>query len=82
MGRRFRKKRKMTKKFKCVIDCADCAAKLERAVAGLEGVEKVSVNFITQKLVLTAPEEKMDGVVAAVLKTARRIEPDCEISAL
>ena len=72
----------MTKKFKCVIDCADCAAKLERAVAGLDGVEKVSVNFITQKLVLTAPEALMDSLTAALLKTARRIEPDCEITAL
>ncbi|MBQ9545162.1 MAG: cation transporter [Clostridia bacterium] len=72
----------MTKKFKCVIDCADCAAKLERAVAGIDGVEKVSVNFITQKLILTAPDELIDGIVAAMLKTARRIEPDCEITAL
>ncbi len=72
----------MTKKFKCVIDCADCAAKLERAVAGIEGVEKVSVNFITQKLTLTASDSLMDGIVAAMLKTARRIEPDCEITAL
>ena len=29
------------------LDCANCAAKLERALAKLEGVERASVNFLT-----------------------------------
>ena len=32
------------------LDCADCTAKLERAIAKLEGVEKVGINFITVDL--------------------------------
>ena len=31
----------MKKKFKCEIDCADCAAKIEDAINKLDGVEEV-----------------------------------------
>ena len=51
----------MKKKFKCEIDCADCAAKLENALKKIEGVEDVSVNFIMQKLTLTADESVMEN---------------------
>ena len=30
------------------LDCANCAAKLERAVAKIEGVRSVTVSFLTQ----------------------------------
>ena len=70
----------MKKKFKCEIDCADCAAKLENALKKIEGVEDVSVNFIMQKLTLTADESVMDGVVAQMMKTAKKIEPDTVIT--
>ena len=42
----------MKKKFKCEIDCAACAAKVEDAIKKIEGVEDASVNFLTQKLML------------------------------
>lgn len=32
------------------LDCANCAAKMEEAVRGIEGVEQVTVNFLTQKM--------------------------------
>ena len=31
----------MKKKFKCEIDCADCAAKIEDAINKLDGVEEI-----------------------------------------
>ena len=52
----------MKKKFKCEVDCANCALKLENALKKVKGVEDVSVNFLTQKLVLTAPDEDFDSV--------------------
>ncbi|OUP39684.1 cation transporter [Olsenella sp. An188] len=61
------------------IDCANCALKLQDALAQLEGVESVSVNFLTQKLTLTAADDRFDAVLDQVVKTAARIEPDCEI---
>ncbi len=71
----------MKKKFKCEVDCANCAQKLQDALAKLDGVEAVSVNFMTQKLTLTAADERFDEVLAAVLKKAAQIEPDAVITA-
>ena len=34
------------------LDCANCAAKLERAIREIEGVVFASVSFMTQKLTL------------------------------
>ena len=61
------------------IDCATCAQKLQDAIEKVEGVEKVSVNFITQKLTLTAADERFDEVLNRVVALAADLEPDCEI---
>lgn len=42
------------------LECAHCAAKMEQAIGKLEGVESVSVSFLTQKLILNATEEKIE----------------------
>ena len=42
------------------LDCANCAAKIENAVKELEHVISASVSFMTQKLVLEAPDEKFE----------------------
>ncbi len=61
------------------LDCANCAAELENALREIEGVNSVSVNFMSQKLVIDfAADEK--AVMKEVLRLAAKIEPDCEIS--
>lgn len=70
----------MRKSFKLdEIDCANCARKLEDALNGVEGVEKASVNFMTQKLTLTAADDDFDAVLERVVDLTSQIEPDCEI---
>ena len=71
----------MKKKFKCEVDCAACAAKLEAAIKKVEGVEDATVNFLLQKLTLTAAEESFDAVLQNVIKAAKRVEPDTVITA-
>lgn len=61
------------------LDCANCAAKMERAIAKVEGVESVSVNFFTQKMTLEAADADFDSVLKNVLKAAKKAEPDCRI---
>lgn len=61
------------------IDCATCAGKLEGALAKLDGVDAVRVNFLTQKLTLTAADERFDEVLERVVALAADLEPDCEI---
>lgn len=71
----------MKKKFKCEVDCAACAAKMEAAIKKVEGVEDATVNFLLQKLTLTAAEENFDAVLQNAIKAAKRVEPDVVITA-
>ncbi len=61
------------------IDCANCALKLQDALARVDGVRSVSVSFMTQKLTLEAEDARFDAVLDQVVKVAARVEPDCEI---
>ena len=70
----------MHKSFKLdEIDCANCARKLQDELAKLDGVDAVSVNFMTQKLTLSAADECFDEVLGRVVALTAKIEPDCEI---
>ena len=69
----------MKKKFTCEIDCAACAAKVEEAIKKVDGVEDVSVNFLTQKLTLVAPDDRFDEVLQAAIKAGKRAESDFEV---
>lgn len=61
------------------LDCANCAAKMERAISALPGVQSVSVNFMRQKLTLQAEEGEFEQVLDAAQKAISRIEPDCRV---
>ena len=61
------------------IDCANCARKLQDELAKLDGVDAVSVNFMTQKLTLSAADERFDEVLDRVVALVAHVEPDCEI---
>ncbi len=61
------------------IDCANCARKLQDKIAALDGVQDVSVNFMTQKLTLQAEDDRFDDVLDRVVCLVGDIEPDCEI---
>ena len=61
------------------LDCANCAAKLERAIGEIEGVSAASISFMTQRLTVEAPEEQMDAIMDEAVKRCKKIEPDCTI---
>ena len=51
----------MKKTFKLIgLDCANCAAQLENAIQKIEGIEKASVSFMTEKLMFECEEEKSE----------------------
>ena len=67
----------MKKTFKLEgLDCANCAAKIEKAINELDGVKNATVNFITTKMVIEADDEKMPAIIEAAEKTVKKIEPD------
>lgn len=61
------------------LDCANCAAKMERSINKIDGVESASVSFMSQKLTIEADESRFDSIMDEVVKACRRVEPDCEI---
>ena len=69
----------MKKKFKCEIDCAACAAKVEDAIKKLDGVNDASVNFMMQKFTLDADDEKFDSILDEAIKVGKKIEPDFSV---
>lgn len=67
----------MKKTFKLEgLDCANCAAKMETAISKLDGINAVSVNFMTTKLTIEADEDKLDMLIEAAGKIVKKIEPD------
>ncbi len=70
----------MKKTFKMVdLECAHCAAKMEDAIRKLEGVNEVSISFMTQKLILDAEDERFEQIVDEAAKICKKVEPDCRI---
>ena len=61
--------------------CANCAAKIEKAVSQLDGVSKCTVNFMAEKMLLEYDESKnFDELFANIKEIANRIEPECSVS--
>jgi Cd2+/Zn2+-exporting ATPase len=61
--------------------CPDCAARIERGVAKLDGVRSVTVDVMAQKLTLTACDEaRLPALMRESARIAREIEPDLQIS--
>ena len=61
------------------LDCANCAAKMERHVSKLDGVNSVSVNFMTQRMTIDADDARFEDIMDQVVKVCRKVEPDCRI---
>ncbi len=61
------------------LDCANCAAKMERSIKKLDGVNDASVNFLTQKMTVDAEDSRFEEIMDEVVKLCRRVEPDCVI---
>lgn len=61
------------------LDCANCAAKMERAIKKIDGVVSATVSFMSQKLTLEADDARFDAIMKEVIKACKKIEPDCVI---
>jgi len=54
------------------LDCAVCAAKLEKAIAKLPGVRSASLNFISERLTLDIVDISYETVAAKIKEAASR----------
>ena len=69
----------MKKVLKIEVDCAVCANKIQDALSKLEGVNSVTVNFMTQKMIIDINDDVFDEVFNKAIKLAKKIEPDFEV---
>ncbi|MCM1220199.1 MAG: heavy-metal-associated domain-containing protein [Lachnospiraceae bacterium] len=61
------------------LDCANCAAELERAIGKIEGIKQVNINFMMQRMELEYYENKKEEIIKKVKKVIKKEEPDVEI---
>ncbi len=70
----------MKKTYKIEVDCANCAGKMEVATRKTPGVASATVNYMTQKMTVEFEEgADIAATMAAVLKSCKKVESDCEI---
>ncbi len=62
------------------LECAHCAAKMEQAVAAIDGVIDASVSFMASTITIDAPDNLFDDILKKAKKVISKIEPDCTIS--
>ena len=61
------------------LECAHCASKMEQQIAKLEGVNSVTISFMTQKMTLDCDESKILEIILQAKKICKKIEPDCTL---
>ena len=67
----------MEKTYKIEVDCANCAATIERHVAKLKCVKEVTVSYMAQKMLVEyAPGVDETEAMGDNLKPAHTVEPD------
>lgn len=70
----------MKLKFKIKgLDCANCAAALEREIQKIKGISETSISFMTERMVIECNEEEKDAVIEKVKEIIKREEPDVTI---
>lgn len=58
------------------IDCANCAAKVERGVSKVVGVANSNVNYMTETLSFEVTDEKENLILSNVQQKINKLEPD------
>lgn len=61
------------------LDCANCAAKMEAGISRINGVNKATVSFMTQRLTIECEEKKLDSILTEAKQIIQKIEPDCQL---
>lgn len=70
----------MKSKFKIKgLDCANCAAELERKIEKIDGIETVNISFLTERMEIEYDETRKEELIQKVKKIIKREEPDVTI---
>ena len=61
------------------LDCANCAAKMERAIQKIDGVHSAEVSFMAQRLTMDVDEAKLSEILEQVKKCVSKVEPTTKV---
>lgn len=61
------------------LECANCASKMEADINKLPGVNKASISFMTQRLVLDASDDAFNSTLDSAQQIVKKYEPECSI---
>lgn len=62
------------------LDCANCAAKMEKEIKKIAGVESASINFMLQRLSIEADEASLADILPQIEKACKKIDRDIELA--
>ena len=67
----------MKVKFKIKgLDCANCAAELERKIQKIEGITEASISFMTERMIIECNDDEKDEIIDKIKKVVKKEEPD------
>ena len=70
----------MNIKFKIKgLDCAKCAAELERAIQKIEEIKSVNISFMAERMELEYDESNENEIIKKIKKIIKKEEPDVTI---
>ncbi|GKU83377.1 cadmium transporter [Niallia sp. NCCP-28] len=61
------------------LDCANCAAKIEKEVGKLAGVASASVDFVSKKLTVKAAGHQLEAMQERAEKVVKKLEPHVHV---
>lgn len=62
------------------LDCANCAARLERQLARIGGIDDISVSFMAQRITVNADGNKMEKVLKDIKDVVGIVKPECTLN--
>lgn len=57
--------------------CANCAAKLERALEKIDGINCVQLNFMAQRVNFDIDDNKYEEVIKKIKEVTEKVLPEC-----
>ena len=61
------------------LDCANCAAEIEREIQAIEVIESASLSFMSERLVIECEEARKDELVEKMKKLIKEEEPEVAV---
>ncbi len=61
------------------LDCAHCAAKMEKAINKIKGVKHATVSFMLARLTIDADDENFENIIDEVDKAVSGVNITCRV---